>query len=79
MSNKVLASYAAICFGVVLILIGATFAVLYVRDGVIATIGEADRSPIFWYLPILFIGIVAAGAGVALAGWGTTRLRKKGE
>jgi hypothetical protein len=75
LDNKTIVSYAAICFGVVLILIGATFAAMYVLEAVIGTAGEPDRSLIFWYLPVLFIGFALAGSGLGLCRWGLKRLK----
>jgi hypothetical protein len=49
---------------------GVVFAGMYVVEAVIATRGEADQSPLFWYLPILFLGIagISLGAHLLIAG-----------
>lgn len=40
------------------------------------SIGAADKSLLFWYLPILFIGIFAAQAGFACVAIGGHKSRK---
>lgn len=47
----------------------------YVWSALIERIGEPDQSLIFWYLPILFIGIIALGLGLAAIALGVSRLR----
>lgn len=63
--------------GTLLTLAGAGFVFLYVRDALVASIGEADQSLLFWYLPILFIGIFAIMAGAGLFIRGLRRLGGK--
>ena len=57
---------AASLVAVVLLVIGATAVKWYVWDMAIGQAGEPDRSMLFWGLPILFIGLFAIGAFVAL-------------
>ncbi len=51
----------------VLVVVGIASVKWYLWDIVIGQAGEADRSMLFWGLPILFIGGFAFTAGVALA------------
>jgi cytochrome oxidase assembly protein ShyY1 len=51
---------------------------MYVLEAIVARIGEADQSLLFWYLPILFIGLIVLAIGLGLGIWGARRLRKKG-
>lgn len=53
-------------FAVVLVAIGISFIAMYLWEGVIARIGEPDQSLLFWYLPVLFIGIFSLVSGVTL-------------
>ena len=61
--------------GVVVSLLGVAFAVLYVVKAIIMRIGDPDQSLIFWYLPILFIGMFGVIIGSRLLVWGFKRLR----
>ena len=47
----------------------------YVREAVIARIGDPDQSLLFWYLPLLFMGLFALILGMSLVAWGWRRLR----
>ena len=64
-AKKILA-WILMILSVCLILIGASFIFLYVRDAVILHLGEPDQSLLFWYLPILFTGVVGVPGGIAL-------------
>ena len=57
---------AASLVAVVFLVIGAAVVKWYVWDIAIGQAGQADRSMLFWGLPILFIGLFAIGAFVAL-------------
>ena len=70
-----LLSGAAIAVGALLLLGGLGFVAMYVYSAVIARLGEPDQSLLFWYLPILFIGIALASAGLGLLGSGLRRRR----
>ena len=50
----------------ILVFIGAGFIGMYFWEGIILRIGDSDQSLIFWYLPILFIGILSLGSGIIL-------------
>jgi hypothetical protein len=55
---------------------GATFFFVYINDAVAARAGEPDQSLLFWYFPILFVGVFLVLAGAGLAAWGAARLRR---
>jgi len=61
--------------GLSLSLVGAGFVVMYVMEGIIARIGEPDQSLLFWYLPILFMGIFGLMFGLGLLRWAWLRLK----
>ena len=63
--------------GIVLILCGAGFVAMYVLEAVVARIGEPDQSLLFWYLPILFMGLIAMGTGVGAIVLAMVRLREE--
>lgn len=54
-------------------LAGVTFCAMYVVEAFIKRIGEADQSLLFWYLPILFMGLFSLMAGLGLLAWGRNR------
>lgn len=47
----------------------------YLWTAIIERIGEPDQSLLFWYLPILFVGVMGLGLGAAAAALGSNRLR----
>ena len=67
---------AATCAGSVAILVGVAMIGGYVLEAVIRRVGEPDQSLLFWYLPLLFIGIMCTMAGVGATAWGVSRLRR---
>lgn len=69
-------SFTALAAGLLISLIGASFVSMYVIEAFLKRLGDADQSPIFWYLPILFIGVGVFSTGVLLSIWGTRRLQK---
>jgi hypothetical protein len=46
--------------------LGMTFILMYVWEAVISRIGEPDQSLLFWYLPIMFLGIALSGGSISL-------------
>jgi len=78
MTTKKIWPYLALAFGVATSLIGGGFVVTYVRDAIFARAGDPDQSLLFWYLPILFIGIMILGVGLGACTWGVIRLREIG-
>lgn len=67
-------SYVAIVLGAIAFVTGLVFTGMYVVEGVIATRGQADQSLLFWYLPILFLGLAGMGLGARLLYWGRKSL-----
>ena len=55
-----------ISVSLILALVGLGFIAMYAWEGVISRIGDPDQSLLFWYLPILFIGIFSLVGGVAM-------------
>jgi hypothetical protein len=74
-SGKVV-SLAALVLGSLISLTGAGLVGLYASEAIITRIGDPDQSLIFWYLPILFIGLIVLAIGLGLGVWGVYRLRK---
>ena len=67
---------AALCFGVAATLVGLALTGAYVLEAVIERRGEPDQSLLFWYLPILLIGMVSVVTGLVSSVWGIVRLRR---
>jgi len=63
---KKLLNYLSILSGGTITLLGVAFVLIYVWEGVVPNIGKPDQSPIFWYLPIFFLGLFGIFGGVAL-------------
>lgn len=61
--------------GGILAAVGVIFIGMYIWEAVIARIGEADQSPLFWYMPILLFGVICLAGGVVLLMAGLRRLR----
>lgn len=76
MNSKKIPPCGALIVGSLSILIGIGFAVMYVLEAIIARIGDADQSLLFWYLPILFIGLIGIIIGLVFGVWGAIRLRQ---
>ena len=53
--------------GIMLTFIGLVFIGTYISEAVVARIGESDQSLVFWYLPLLLVGLFTAGIGVLIA------------
>ncbi len=70
---KILAGIAAL----VCLFVGVAALKWYVWDIVIGQVGEADRSMLFWGLPIAFIGVGAIGSGVGLMWVARTRFSSR--
>lgn len=66
----------ALISGIILIIIGAVLIIGYITEAYIARRGEPDQSLLFWYLPLLIIGLIAFGTGLSTGIWGFIRLRK---
>lgn len=76
MNSKKLLPCGALVFGGMITLAGIAFALMYVLEAVIARLGEADQSLLFWYLPILFMGLIGVIIGLGIGVWGAIRLKK---
>jgi len=62
--------------GVVFCCLGILCIGAYVVEAVRATAGLPDRSPLFWYLPVLFMGFFLFAVGLIAVIWAILRLRK---
>jgi len=69
-------SIVGLVAGSVMALLGLWLVAAYFMSAVLDRIGEPDQSLLFWYLPLLFMGIMALGAGVAIVILGSLGLRK---
>jgi choline-glycine betaine transporter len=69
----------ALVIGSLVALTGIACIVMYVSEAIIARVGEGDQSLLFWYLPILFFGIIGILVGLGIGVWGAIRLRKSRE
>ncbi len=76
MKSKKALPYGSLVIGALIAMIGIACIVMYVLEAIIARIGEPDQSLLFWYLPILFIGIIGIFIGMGIGIWGAIRLRK---
>ncbi len=71
-------SIVALLSGVVAALVRAGLVAAYFLEAVVARRGNPDQSLLFWYLPILFLGLAGLAVGLAASGWGILRLRRIG-
>ncbi len=71
-------SIVALLSGVVVALVGVGLVAAYFLEAVVARRGDPDQSLLFWYLPILFLGLAGLAVGLAASGWGILRLRRIG-
>jgi hypothetical protein len=74
--NKSKLSYGALISGSVITLIGIMLCIAYVYEAIVARIGEPDQSLLYWYLPILFMGLFGMGIGIVLIFWGKNIFKK---
>lgn len=66
-----------VLLGCLLASLGLVFVVMYVWEAIISRSGEPDQSLIFWYLPILFLGLIAFTGGITLFLAGMSRIRNR--
>lgn len=59
--------------GALITLSGCALVVLYVREAVVIPWGDPDQSLLFWYLPLLMLGVTGVSLGVVLMAWGRGR------
>lgn len=76
MDSKKIFPCGALVVGSLIILIGIGFTVAYVLEAIVVRLGEPDQSLLFWYLPILFMGLTGIVIGSGIGVWGVIRLRK---
>ena len=69
-------SILALIAGVAFCALGVFFMGAYVVEAVWATAGLPDRSPLFWYLPVVFIGFFLFAVGLIAVIWAIPRFRK---
>ena len=67
----------ALIFGIVSTAIGLLLTITYIVKAIVERMGEADQSLIFWYLPILLIGLAALKLGLGFGIWGFIKLRER--
>lgn len=68
-----------VALGSCAIVLGLWFAAMYVTEAVVKRIGEPDQSLVFWYLPILFMGVTGVLFGAGMLILGIARLRAPGK
>jgi len=68
-------AYVLIAIGILGATFGGVFVCMYVWGAIISRVGDPDQSLLFWYLPILFLGLGAGGVGVLLLIFGINRIR----
>jgi ABC-type Na+ efflux pump permease subunit len=66
----------ALIFGATLMVVGILFAAMYVIEAIVKRIGESDQSLVFWYIPILLIGVGGFIVGILSFLWGLRNLRR---
>jgi hypothetical protein len=69
--------YSALAFGSLATFTGAAFVVMYILEAIVARAGEPDQSLLFWYLPIVFMGLIGMVIGLGVCVWGVIRLKKQ--
>ena len=67
----------AVFLGIILFVPGLFFTGMYVSEAIVKTAESADRSLIFWYLPILFTGLAGLIGGTVLWLWAGIKLRDR--
>ncbi|GAB4334908.1 MAG: hypothetical protein Kow0089_04370 [Desulfobulbaceae bacterium] len=68
--------WTASIVGGIIGLAGVGFVIVYVLEAIIKRIGEPDQSLLFWYLPVLFTGLVGMVLGFGAAITGISNLRR---
>jgi hypothetical protein len=68
-------AYFLVFLGGLLTVLGAVFIGMYIWEAVISRLGDPDQSLIFWYLPILFIGVSAVLGGFFMFRQGLSQIR----
>jgi len=76
MNSKKILPCGAIVVGGLITLAGISFTIMYILEAIISRLGEADQSLLFWYLPILFMGLIGILTGAGIGVWGAIRLKQ---
>ena len=76
---KVWLAWLFVLLGGLLAALGVIFVVMYLWEAVIARLGEPDQSLVFWYLPVLFLGLIAGIGGMKLFFLGMRHINKYAE
>jgi TRAP-type C4-dicarboxylate transport system permease small subunit len=66
----------AVISGAAFMATGIWFAAMYVMEAIVKRMGEPDQSLVFWYIPILLIGMGGFMAGMLSFWWGLMNLRR---
>lgn len=74
--NQIFLSYGVLAFGALLSITGVAFVAMYVFEAIVLRAGEPDQSLLFWYLPILFLGLIGLVIGLGASIWGIKKLRR---
>jgi hypothetical protein len=72
---KTLLTYLSVLLGGLIAFVGASFVVMYFWHAIIARMGDSDQSLMFWYLPILFLGLIGVLGGLTLLARGIKGIR----
>lgn len=59
-------AYLCVSLGGLLAVLGVMFVAMYIWEAIIERSGEPDQSLIFWYLPVLFLGLISSAGGLML-------------
>ena len=69
-------AYLFVFLGGFITVLGGVFIGMYIWEAIISRMGDPDQSLIFWYLPILFIGAIAAVGGLSIFRRGLCQIRR---
>ena len=76
MKSPRLLPIAVLALRIIAALVGAALVVAYILKAVIDGLGESDQSLLFWYLPVLFLGLGSAAVGLVAGIWAMHRFYK---
>jgi len=68
-------AYLRVLLGGLATALGLVFVFMYIWEAIISRLGEPDQSLIFWYLPILFMGLISSVGGLKLLLGGIGQIR----
>jgi len=71
-------AYLFVFLGGFIAVLGVVFIFMYVWEAIISRSGEPDQSLLFWYLPVLFLGLISSVCGLKLLLYGIERKRSPG-